>query len=426
MLLVALGVALVAGVIDDVWAHQRLSAAQERQRDTRAALAAASSRLGALTRDAEHTARQRNAARVALDDGRWDLAATRSALVRAGVSTTLLHFDIGTVSACLSGVQQALDRLGVGSTAGATTALSSVSGPCQRVAGAQTGGPTYPFDFADPFVVRVGTTYYAFGTNSASGHVQVMRSTTLTQWQPLGDALPHLARWATPGYTWSPAVVQVGSAYRLYYAVALQGGKQCISVASAPDPQGPYIDTSKAPLVCQGGGSIDPDPYWDGSGHLYLAWRGQDSPGSPSIIWSRPLNHDGTGVGLRPARPLLAPGQRWEDGVVEAPAMALVGGTYWLLYSGNDWNTASYAIGVARCAGPLGPCAKVRTTPMLRSQPGMSGPGSPALFTDAAGHLDMAFAAWLPGAVGYPHARLLFVRQVMVAGGTVKVVAPGP
>ena len=37
--------------------------------------------------------------------------------------------------------------------------------------------------------------------------------------------------------------------------------------------------------------------------------------------------------------------------------MVAVNGRYLLFYSGNDWGTANYGVGVAICAAPLGPCA---------------------------------------------------------------------
>jgi hypothetical protein len=45
----------------------------------------------------------------------------------------------------------------------------------------------------------------------------------------------------------------------------------------------------------------------------------------------------------------------------------------------------------------------------------MVGPGGPSLFADPQGTLWMAFHAWLPSGVGYPHNRLLFLRRVTVA-----------
>ena len=46
------------------------------------------------------------------------------------------------------------------------------------------------------------------------------------------------------------------------------------------------------------------------------------------------------------------------------------------------------------------------------------------VFTDKQGQLQMAFQAWLPGAVGYPHPRLLFIRPLDVADG-IPQVEPG-
>ena len=39
------------------------------------------------------------------------------------------------------------------------------------------------------------------------------------------------------------------------------------------------------------------------------------------------------------------------------------------------------------------------------------------MFADAQGDLWMAFHAWLPGQVGYPHSRVLFIRRLSLADG---------
>ena len=57
----------------------------------------------------------------------------------------------------------------------------------------------YPFDFADPDVLVVRGTYYAYGTNSTAGNIQIMESSDLANWRKAGDALPTLASWASPG-----------------------------------------------------------------------------------------------------------------------------------------------------------------------------------------------------------------------------------
>ena len=79
------------------------------------------------------------------------------------------------------------------------------------------------------------------------------------------------------------------------------------------------------------------------------------------------------------------PDQAWQGGTVEAPDLMTTGGRYFLFYSGNDWNSASYAVGVATCTGPLGPCRDVTAKPILSSGSGVAGPGGESVFADTSG-----------------------------------------
>ncbi len=97
--------------------------------------------------------------------------------------------------------------------------------------------------------------------------------------------------------------------------------------------------------------------------------------------------------------------------------MAVSGGQYRLFYSASSWRTAGYSIGVASCPGPSGPCTESSDRRLLTSEGAFSGPEGPATFTDANGSLWLAFHAWLPGAVGFPNSRLLFLRPVTVTAG---------
>jgi hypothetical protein len=62
-----------------------------------------------------------------------------------------------------------------------------------------------------------------------------------------------------------------------------------------------------------------------------------------------------------------------------------VDGQYWLFYSGNWFNQPGYALGIARCDGPLGPCTKPADQPWLASNAQGMGPGEASLFVDDAG-----------------------------------------
>ncbi len=277
----------------------------------------------------------------------------------------------------------------------------------------------YPFDFPDPDIVLVGNTYFGYATNSVAGNIQIIDSADLTNWRAVGNALPNLPKWAAPDSTWAPAVAQIAGHFVLYYAARVAGpggGEECISVATATQPQGPFVDSSTAPLECQPSvGSIDPSPFVDTDGKIYLVWKSGGT--GHATIWSEQLNPTGTGFAPKtsPAQ-LLVPDQAWEAGVVEAPDLVTSGGRYFLFYSANNWNSANYAIGVATCAGPLGPCTKPSSRPILASSSTIKGPGGESVFTDTSGSYWMAFHAWTRGAVRYPHSRDLYLRRLDLSG----------
>ncbi len=354
----------------------------------------------------------------AIDHTAAAIAGAHQQLADTSQAGGLQTLDIATLHTCLGGVSTATTAIGNKNLAGAVHAINLAAPSCELLAGGRSGA-SYPFDFPDPFVLTVGGTYYAFGTNSVAGNIQIIESTDHEHWTTVGDALPHLAAWAAPGATWAPSVLPVGKSYVMYYSADVgTTGEQCISDAVASRPQGPYVDTSTAPLVCQLslGGSLDPSPVVDESGIPYLVWKSQGAAGRPPALWTQQLTQ--TGTALAPGAPstLLGPDQGWQHGTVEGPDMVLSNGQYILFYSGNDWTTAGYAIGYARCAGPLGPCTDQSTAPLLSSGPDFSGPGGPTVFADRLGRLWIAFHAWIPGEVGYPHSRELFVRSLDLSG----------
>jgi beta-xylosidase len=124
-----------------------------------------------------------------------------------------------------------------------------------------------------------------------------------------------------------------------------------------------------------------------------------------------------------PAQPLVRADQRWESRTVEGPAMVREGGAYYLLYSGSSWNSDDYGIGFARCASPLGPCAKPIDGPVITSHGTAAGPGGQEVVRDQAGGLWLTFHAWTEPNVGYPNRRTLRVERLSFPYGT-PVLAP--
>jgi beta-xylosidase len=261
----------------------------------------------------------------------------------------------------------------------------------------------YATDFPDPFVLRVGDAYVAYGTNGATDNVRTLRSPDLVHWRTGPDAMPGVAPWALRGFTWAPAVLRRDDGtYVLYYtARSFDLGIQCIGRAVARRATGPFVDTSRAPLVCQPklGGSIDADVRAEADG-LYLYWKNDGNCcGLPTGIYGQRLAPDGLSLVGRRAL-LLRNGVPWQGSTIEAPTMWREDDAYVLFYSGNVYNTPSYAVGYATCRGPLGPCTDGPENPILTTACRAVGPGHQAVVRDARGRTWLVYHAWPPGAVG--------------------------
>jgi beta-xylosidase len=300
----------------------------------------------------------------------------------------------------------------LGAGAAVLAAGCSGSGPAAAPGGASGAGapppgtyrnPVYPADFPDPGVIRVGRTYHAYGTQGDGHNIQTLTSADLVHWRPGNDALPKLGRWATPGSTWAPEVISLGGRYVMYYvARASAAAVQCIGLAGAADPAGPFTDSAAAPLVCQAkqGGSIDPDPIRAPDGSLYLYWKNDGNCcGRPVRIWGQRLSTDGARLQGAPT-PLLTNDKPWQGNLVEAPEMVAHGGAFTLFYSANAFDSPRYGIGYAACRTPLGPCVDRSSASLIPSDDVAAGPGHCFVITTADGRTEMLYHAWPPDAIG--------------------------
>ena len=324
------------------------------------------------------------------------------------------------VRSCLDGVSLAVGASRGGDVQSSVTALRGAAGACTRTL-AYASGARFPYDFADPFVLNAGGSYYGYSTNAGAGDIQVVRSPDLVNWELVGNGLAHVPRWAAANATWAPAVLARGGGYVAYYTVREAGSRQqCISRAVSATPAGPFVDDSAGPLVCQvaDGGSIDPSPFVDADGRAFLLWKSEGRGATPPTIWSQELSADGlapTGA----ARALLVADRAFERGVIEAPTLVHEAGGYYLLYAAADWNSRSYAVAYAGCAGPAGPCLKPADGRVLASGPRLAGPGGAEVFRDAGGSPWVAFHAFSEPDVGYPSSRYLHLARLRVVDGRI-------
>jgi hypothetical protein len=247
-------------------------------------------------------------------------------------------------------------------------------------------------DQADPFVTLVGGRYFLFTSlQGLGGNLPVRSGPVLGKWGPMTDALPELPDWAAPGWAWAPDVHWFGNHYVLYFTTLLRDVSpptMCIGDAVSIKVAGPYFAES-TPFVCQQelGGSIDPRTFVDGNGTVYLLWKSDQnavSQTTKTTIYSQPLSADGLHLTGTPAQ-IFGPDLPWQGSIVEAPDLVQVEGTYYLFYSGYWFNQPDYAIGVARCTGPRGPCSDYSATALLGSNAQGTGPGEESVFSDNRG-----------------------------------------
>src|SRR5215208_5605683 len=300
-----------------------------------------------------------------------------------------------------------------------------------QLSGPSFTNPVYQRDFPDPHIILVDDTYYAYATtNGSSVNIRVMRSPDLVTWEELGDALPGLPKWASlnSGFTWAPGVIQIEDTFVMYsVARDKESDKQCIGVGTSQDPAGPFTDPSEKAFICQAdlGGSIDPYPFRDEDGKLYLFWKNDGNCcGLEVALWVQELSPDGLTLQGEPVK-LIVRDQPWERPLIENPAMVKHKDKYYLFYSGNWWESHEYAVGYAVCETVAGACEKPLSKPWFQYKAPVMGPGGESFFTDDEGNLWMAYHAWTGANVGYPEGeRSLHIDLVTFEGD--KPVTNGP
>jgi beta-xylosidase len=323
---------------------------------------------------------------------------------------------------------------------GSEAAPSADASPGSSPAADQFQNPVIDRNFADPFVLRDGDRYVAYATGDLTYNIQVSVSDDLVTWSRRSEALPRLPFWqpSAKGLTWAPEVVKTDAGYVMHYTGRdVQAGRQCLAVAVAESAEGPFVDDSEEPLVCQLdlGGSIDSNPFQDADGQRYLLWKSDGNCcGIRVAFYIQPLSDDGlTLEGEATEIEGVAADNAWERILVEAPTLYLHDGTYFLFFSANDYNSRDYAVGYATSSDLLGPYVDAAENPILATEvPFGSPPGSPAgpghqsIVLDDDGDPWLAYHAWDSGKIGDQAGgrRALWLDELEFDGDQVKVLGP--
>lgn len=270
----------------------------------------------------------------------------------------------------------------------AAVALDAPQGPTAALA--STGSSS--FSLADPSTVHAKDgTYVTYGTTVGSGAgPRCGAATGVTLYVPFlnhgsgdtvgmsdcvaGDALPSgPGSWAVDnGAIWAPGVALFNGTYYMYYAATKAGtGQKCIGLATSGGAKSPF--TNKGEWACPSGGrwAIDPNPFV-ANGKLYVAYRDDAiTSGHETGISIVQVGSDGFAHWSTRRDALKSTDLVWDSAnesgsthVIENPSI-FVGGAnhYYLLFSGNNWNSARYATGIADCGPdpiPSGRCTLLK------------------------------------------------------------------
>jgi hypothetical protein len=262
-------------------------------------------------------------------------------------------------------------------------------------------------NFPDSSIITVGGVTYAFATNDGAGHnIPVTSNPKFNNpngWSEITDAFPVDGvpafgddGWAVEGTTWAPDVNHLkdyDGSFAMYYSPALQDndGIHCLGLARSANVEGPYNDSSTAPLICpeEAGGAIDAAGFLDSDSKRYVVYKidgpainnggycaSPDNPPSTNTsLMLQQVENDGYTTIGGPA--VLFNNEGESDSYnVEAPILVKSEeGVYFLFFSSGCYNADSYTVSyVSSKTSVWGPYGK-RTTLLKTGDYGLYAPG---------------------------------------------------
>ena len=265
-------------------------------------------------------------------------------------------------------------------------------------------------DFPDPGVLYnpYDHRYWVATTSGDNPDAYAIHSSSnLINWTAKGYVFPQASAgrpaWAVSDF-WAPELHLVGEKHVVYFAARNRNGMLSVGAAvSSNDIAGPYIDIGHELVTSLRFGMIDPTFFYD-NGTNYLIWKEDandpahcPSRKCPTQIYLSPLDSTGTKLLLPEGRwvVLLNQTQAWEGPLVEAPWIIRTNAYYYLFYSGNGYNSPSYALGVARARALQGPWEKNPRNPIVMTGLGsFYGPGHCSVMSDGTGEWWYVYHAW--------------------------------
>ncbi len=322
-----------------------------------------------------------------------------------------------------------------------------------------------------------GRYYLVFTGETPNEHSFVARSTAdFVTWQDEGVIFDGKGTWARSAY-WAPEAYKIGEKFYLFFSAQnsdLPWTKEehfNIGIAVAEKPAGPYKLLMNRPIFEPGYPIIDANLFIDDDGTPYLTFsrccyqhaveseladfareKGWFDEIEESWVYGIKLTKDFTTVIgesvllLRPPVTMDDKQAEWESRSVtarevnrrwtEGSTLFKHKGTYYLMYSGNNFAGDHYAVGYAVSEKPLGPYKKADNNPVLEknTQNGGGIQGIPVLQgipVRGTGHNNIFFSPdrkemfCIYHGRTEGHARRLFIDRMSIdANGVLRVQGP--
>ncbi|MGV3617618.1 MAG: glycoside hydrolase family 43 protein [Fimbriimonas sp.] len=284
---------------------------------------------------------------------------------------------------------------------------------------ARRQNPVYGRYFADPFVFLHEGVYYAIGTgpmDARDGRVfPMLKSTDFMHWTPTGGALNPVEGLGND--YWAPEIAFRDGRFAMVYSVGAGDNGHQLRVAYSDRPEGPYQDQGTPLLDPESSAfSIDGHPFQDTDGRWYLFYARDfldtDRPGTALVVtpWDdvTRIGTDFTVVGrarhewqrYQARRPMYGGIYDWHT--LEGPCVVRHEGRYYCLFSGGNWQNATYGVDYVVADKVMGPYRDDNpgdVPRILRSVPDrLVGPGHNSVVCGPDGQtLYIAYHAWKEG-----------------------------
>ncbi|MBO9594065.1 MAG: family 43 glycosylhydrolase [Niabella sp.] len=201
-----------------------------------------------------------------------------------------------------------------------------------------SGNPILPPFTADPDILYANGRYYIYTTANGPtvNEFHAYSSADLLNWVDEGVVFNlNNVSWSHAD-GWAPCVVARNGQYYFYFTASKK-----IGVAVGSSPTGPFTDIGAPLATGLGTDPIDPMAFVDTDGQAYLYW------GNTTLNIQK-LNSDM--VSLTGTRSNTKPSNYFE-----APYVIKRNGTYYLMYSVNDYRNNDYHVEYATSTSPMGP-----------------------------------------------------------------------